>query len=39
MWDLFVDGEYVGSYESKWDAVAAAASVPSGVDWIIVHTG
>lgn len=37
MWELYVDGQYVDCYSSKWDAVAAARSLPDDVDWFVEY--
>lgn len=37
MWELYVDGQYIDSYRTKWEAVAVARSLPDGVDWYIEY--
>lgn len=37
MWELYVNGQYIDSYSTKWEAVAAVCFLPDGVDWHIEY--
>lgn len=37
MYELYVDGQYIDCYPTKWAAVAAASRLPDGVDWHIEY--
>lgn len=37
MYELYVDGQYVDSYPTKWDALDVVATLPDGVVWQLVY--